>query len=138
MSRYLAISISITDILFMTYWTVSGLALFGWLKLPPEMMYDNYNDPRVVSWNWSFFPLDLLFSVFGFLALSASRRNDPIWRPYALISLVLTMTAGGMACAYWMILQEFDPSWFLPNLLLIIWPLFFIRQLISGMKHAAV
>lgn len=133
MSRSLAIAITVTDVLFMSYWAVALLALFGAFSLPPDMMYGDYLNPRVVAWNWSFFPLDLVFSIFGFLALSASRRGDPIWRPYAIVSLVLTMTAGGMAVAYWIILVEFDPSWFLPNLALFVWPLFFMRGLIRGM-----
>ena len=135
MSRALMLSISLTDGLLMTYWLIAGLAALGVLNLPPDLMYGDYNNPRVVAWNWSFFPLDLLFSVFGVLAVSASRRGDPIWRPYALISLVLTMTAGGMAVAYWTILGEFDPAWFIPNLLLLVWPLFFIRQLMTGMRE---
>lgn len=137
MSRALALSISITDILFMTYWLIAGLALFGLLNLPPDMMYGDYNDPRVVAWNWSFFPLDLIFSIFGYLAVSANRRGDPVWRPYALVSLILTMTAGGMAVAYWAILGEFDPSWFIPNFILLVWPLFFIGKLIRGIKDSA-
>jgi len=133
MSRSLATAITITDVLFMTYWAIALLALIGVISLPAEMMYGDYLNQRVQAWNWSFFPLDVAFAVFGFLALSAARRGDPVWRPYALISLVLTMTAGGMAVAYWVILLEFDPSWFLPNLALLIWPLFFMRGLIRGM-----
>lgn len=133
MSRSLATAITVTDVLFMTYWAVALLALFGVITLPPDMMYGDYLNARVVAWNWSFFPLDLIFSIFGFLALSAARRGDPIWRPYALVSLVLTMTAGGMAVAYWIILLEFDPAWFVPNLILLVWPLFFMRRLIAEM-----
>ncbi|MEL6665962.1 MAG: DUF5360 family protein [Pseudomonadota bacterium] len=132
MSRALFLSISITDFLFMTYWLIAGLALFDIFSLPPDLMYGDYTNPRVVAWNWSFFPLDLIFSIFGYLAISASGRGDPIWRQYALISLVLTMTAGGMAVVYWAILKEFDPAWFIPNSILLIWPLFFIGKLIAG------
>jgi len=133
MPRSLATAITITDGLFMAYWAAALLALAGLIALPPDLMYGDYLNPRVVAWNWSFFPLDLAFSVFGFMALAAARRGDPAWRAYALISLVLTMTAGGMAVAYWLILLEFDPAWFLPNLALFIWPLFFMRSLIKGM-----
>ena len=137
MSRALFLSIGITDFLFMTYRLVAGLALFGILNLPPDLMYGDYTYPRVVAWNWSFFPLDLIFSIFGYLAISASRQGDPVWRPYALISLGLTMTAGGMAVVYWAILGEFDPAWFIPNFILLVWPLFFIGNLISeSRKHA--
>ena len=135
MSRALMLSISITDFLFMTYWLIVGLALFGVFSLPPDLMYGDHTNPRVVAWNWSFFPLDLIFSIFGYLAISASRRGDPVWRQYALISLVLTMTAGGMAVVYWAILQEFEPAWFIPNFVLLVWPLFFIGSLIAGDKN---
>ncbi|MCI4644789.1 MAG: YvaD family protein [Hyphomonadaceae bacterium] len=116
----------------MTYWAVALLALFNVFQLPPDLMYGDYTDPRVSAWNWSFFPLDLAFSVFGYLAVSAARRQAPVWRSYAIISLILTMTAGGMAVAYWAILREFDPSWFLPNLVIFAWPVFFLPGLIKG------
>lgn len=135
MSRALIFSITVTDIAFMAYWTIACIALFGWITLPDELMYNDHLNPKVAAWNWSFFPLDVIFSIFGFLALRANRRRDPIWRPYALISLVLTMTAGGMAVVYWIILSEFDPSWFVPNLLLLIWPLFFIGALIRELAN---
>ncbi len=134
MPRSLALAIAVTDIAFVSYWAVALLALVGAIALPPEMMYGDYLNPRVVAWNWSFFPLDLAFSAFGFLALNAARRGDPVWRSYALVSLVLTMTAGGMAVSYWAILQEFEPSWFLPNLVLFLWPLIYMRRLTSGTR----
>jgi hypothetical protein len=37
-----------------------------------------------------------------------------------------------MAIAYWTLLAEFDPAWFLPNLALAVWPLFFIGGLVIG------
>ncbi len=134
MSRALAACITVTDVLFMLYWAVVSVAAIGLIELPPNIMYGDYANPRVVAWNWTFFPLDVAFSIFGFMALSAARRGDPIWRPYAIVSLVLTMTAGGMAVAYWLFLLEFNPSWFLPNLLLLVWPLFFLGKL---MRDAA-
>lgn len=130
MPRTLMNLILVTDIVFMTYWTLAALMLAGLVSIPPEYMYANYGDARVVAWNWSFFPLDLLFSVFGFWSVKKARDGDPLWRPLAIVSLVLTMTAGGMAIAYWAILQEFDPSWFLPNLVLFLWPVFFLPGLI--------
>lgn len=136
MSRSLAIALVITDWLFIAYWTVSGLDRLGLVQVPPEMLYAHAHDPRVVAWNWSFFPLDIAFSVFGLAAVRASRRGDAAWRPLALVSLVLTMVAGGMAVGYWTLMGEFDPAWFLPNLALLVWPLAFlpglIRQLSTG------
>lgn len=130
MSRSLAASLAITDLLFLAYWSAALLNQVGLLSIPPELMYAGHDNPRVVAWNWSFFPLDLAFSVTGLLAVRAARRGDPTWRPLALISLTLTVVAGLMAVAYWAILREFDPSWFLPNLALLIWPLFFLPRLV--------
>jgi hypothetical protein len=134
--RSLAIALTVTDWLFIAYWTVSGLDRLGLIHIPAELLYASAHDPAVIAWNWSFFPLDIAFSVIGLAAVRASRLGRPIWRPLALISLILTMVAGGMAVAYWTLLGEFDPAWFLPNLALLLWPLLFlpglVRQLASG------
>lgn len=138
MSRSLALSLAITDVLFLAYWSLALLSQTGVIAIPPELMYAGYDNPRVEAWNWSFFPLDLAFSVTGLLAVRASRRGDPTWRPLALISLTLTVVAGLMAVAYWAILREFDPSWFLPNLALMVWPFAFLPGLVcdlAGPSH---
>lgn len=131
MPRSLVVALSVTDIAFLTYWSVAALAQLGVVEVPPEWMYADYDQPRVVAWNWSFFPLDIAFSIFGLRSVAAARAGDARWRPYALVSLVLTMTAGGMAVTYWALLGEIDPFWFLSNLALVIWPLFFIGPLLS-------
>ncbi len=123
MTRALRWSLSITDILFIAYWILALADLVGLLRLPTELMYAGHDQPRVVAWNWSFFPLDLAFSATGLWAVRAARQGRAIWRPLALVSLTLTMVAGGMAVGYWTILREFDPAWYLPNLLLLIWPI---------------
>ena len=51
----------------------------------------------------------------------------------ALISLVLTQVAGLMAVGYWALLGEFDPSWFLPNLALVVWPMAFLPRLVCDL-----
>ena len=137
MSKRLAGFILVTDILFLTYWFFSVLHIAGLFALPPSMMYGEFEQPRVFAWNWSFFPIDVLFSITGLLAVRLARRGDLRWRPIAIISLCLTFVAGFMACAYWTILGEFDPSWFLPNLALVIWPLFFLPRLIQATAQPA-
>ncbi len=138
MSRPLRGLLVLTDLLFLIYWTVAALSELGFLAVPPEMMYADYEHPRVAAWNWSFFPLDIVFSIVGLAAVRTHRRGLPQWRPLALVSLVLTMTAGGMAVSYWTILGEFDPGWFLPNLLLLLWPVFFLPGLIrQPLPHTA-
>ena len=136
MPRSLAIALTVTDWLFIAYWAVSGLDRIGFIHIPADLLYANAHDPAVIAWNWSFFPPDIAFSLTGLAAVRASRRGRPIWRPLALISLILTMVAGGMAVGYWALLGEFDPAWFLPNLLLLIWPLFFLPGLIRQLASA--
>lgn len=133
MTRSLATALTITDVLFLLYWLVAGASLVGLIALPPSLMYAGYDDPRVTAWNWSFFPIDLAFSAVGLFAVAASRRGDPLWKPLALISLLLTMVAGLMAVGYWALLGEFDPSWFLPNLALVVWPMFFLPRLVCDL-----
>ncbi len=132
MPKSLAIALTVTDVAFILYWSVAALSQVGLVHLPPEWMYANYDQPDVIAWNWSFLPMDLAFSFFGLKAVAAARRGDPLWRSSAIVSLTLTMAAGGMAVSYWVLLQEFNPGWFLPNLALVIWPLFFMRAVMSG------
>ena len=137
MQRPLVIALTVTDVAFILYWTLAALSQVGVIQIPPDWMYANYDQPDVIAWNWSFLPMDLAFSVFGLKAVAAARRGDPAWRPFAIVSLTLTMAAGGMAVSYWAILREFDPSWFLANLALVIWPLFFMRRLMSDVSAGA-
>ncbi|MCI3133794.1 DUF5360 family protein [Phenylobacterium aquaticum] len=133
MSRRLSVALAITDLSFIAYWAVAFAAQVGLIHLPAALMYSGYGEARVTAWNWSFFPLDLGFSLVGLAAVRAARRGEPLWRPLALISLVLTQVAGLMAVGYWALLGEFDPSWFLPNLALVIWPLAFLPRLICDL-----
>lgn len=134
MPRGLAISLSITDVAFLAYWALTALFAAGLINMPPDLLYSNYHDPRVVGWNWSFFPLDVAFSLTGLAAVRVAAKGDPAWRPWALISLTLSSTAGLMAIGYWLILWEIEPIWFGVNLVLFIWPLFFIPGLIRDLS----
>ncbi len=134
MPRPLAIALTFTDVAFVLYWALAALSQSGVVHVPPEWMYANYDQADVIAWNWSFLPMDLAFSFFGLKAVAAARRGDPAWRPFAIVSLTLTMAAGGMAVSYWAILREFNPSWFFANLALVIWPLFFIQRLMTDVE----
>lgn len=137
MSKPLAFLLSLTDILFLAYWTLASLMSFNLVSIPPSYMYANYENPLVVAWNWSFLGVDLAFSVLGLAAVYNARRGNPIWRPLALLSLAFTMAAGGMAINYWTLLGEYNWSWYLPNLALVVWPLIFIPGLISEIASDA-
>jgi hypothetical protein len=47
----------------------------------------------------------------------------------ALISLVLTFCSGLQAIAFWILRADFDLSWWIPNLFLMIYPIFFIIRI---------
>ena len=132
MTRPLKFAITVTDVAFILYWTVAVLLELNIVQIPRELMYADFDQSRVIAWNWSFLPIDLVFSVVGLAAVNASRRGNTVWRPLAIISLTLTVAAGGMAISYWTILGEFDPAWFLPNLVLVVWPLLFLPHLVRA------
>jgi hypothetical protein len=112
-----------TDLGFLLYWIVSFLGL-----IPKEYRYQDYTDANLVAWNLSFFPLDLLISITGFASLYAYHRKNGCWRPLALISLVLTFCSGLQAITFWLLKGDFDPVWWIPNLYLLIYPLFFLPR----------
>lgn len=130
MPRDLRFALAVTDSLFLVYWLASALHQAGVLALPADWLYAHADQPAVIAWNWSFFPLDLAFSLTGLSAVAAERRGSSLWRPLALISLTLTVVAGGMAVGYWGLIGEFNPSWFLPNLALVLWPMLYLPRLV--------
>ncbi|MBL8545298.1 MAG: DUF5360 family protein [Hyphomonadaceae bacterium] len=136
MSPVLTFALTITDVAFLVYWTMAALHALALVQIPQDWLYANAGDPRVVAWNWSFFPLDVAFSVTGLAAVRCARRGAVIWRPLALISLVLTMVAGGMAVGYWVLMGDFDPFWIGANALLFIWPILFLGGLVKSLSGA--
>ena len=118
-----------TDIGMLLYWAITAAMALKLLDIPGDWLFKDYHDPRVMAWNWSFFPLDILLSVTGLAALRMESAGHPNWRIMAAISLTLTFCAGLMAIAYWLIVQDFDPNWWIPNLFLMLWPLPFLYRL---------
>ena len=110
---------------FMLYWAITLLHL-----IPAPYLYNDYTNPILVNWNWSFFPLDMAVSATGLYSLFLASKQQPAWRLFALISLVLTSVSGLQAIAYWILARDFDLTWWLPNLFLLIYPLFFIPRFI--------
>lgn len=116
----------VVDISFILYFSATAMGL-----IPIEYAYSDYTDPILVSWNWSFFPLDMVSSLTGLSSIYLHRKGRAAWKSIALISLVLTFCSGLMAISYWAIRLEFDPVWWIPNLALMLYPLFFIPRFIK-------
>jgi hypothetical protein len=74
----------LTDIGFVVYITVTGLAL-----IPPEWAFADYTSPLMVAWNWSFLWIDLAASLTGLTSLALLRRGSPSGPGLMLVSLVL-------------------------------------------------
>ena len=117
----------VTDIGFILYWLITLLHL-----IPAEYLFQDYTNPILTAWNWSFLPLDLLISLTGFTSLYLYRQKNPKWEMIALLSLALTSASGLQAIAFWAIRGDFDLTWWLPNLYLLLYPPFFIISLLRN------
>ena len=118
MPRGLRTTLRVVDGAMILYWAVSAMGVLGVIGLPKSMMYAGYGTPVIDAWNWSFAPLDLIFSGLGFVGIALCRRGDARWNSVVLVSLALTFCAGLMAVAFWAIRGEYDPGWWAPNLAL--------------------
>jgi hypothetical protein len=109
------------DIGFIVYWSLIIFRVF-----PPELLFERYEKSEVQAWNWSFLPLDLAAALTGIAGNTLKRVNQ---EALIIASLVLTSVAGGMALAYWTVLGYFDLWWWLPNLILLLFPLWPLNQI---------
>jgi len=116
----------IVDIGFILYWIITLLGI-----IPSEYLFKDYNNPILAAWNWSFLPLDLFISGTGLTSLWMWKNRNKNWESLALISLVLTSCSGLQAVAFWALRSDYDISWWIPNLFLLIYPLFFIPGFIN-------
>ncbi|MBI1319370.1 MAG: hypothetical protein GC168_10560 [Candidatus Hydrogenedens sp.] len=119
------------DIGFIAYWLITLFHL-----IPEAYLFQDYKNPILVAWNWSFLPLDLFISATGLSSLRLWRRGSPLWKPLALISLVLTSCSGLQAIAFWVVRGDYDPVWWIPNLILLCYPLFFLPGLARSLAEA--
>ena len=117
---------------FIAYWLITASHL-----IPAEYLYNDYRNPILVNWNRSFFPLDLLVSATGIYSLFLANRGNPRWQVFALVSLLLTSVSGLQAIAYWTLARDFDLTWWLPNLFLLTYPLYFLPRLLRNMTPAS-
>lgn len=117
----------VIDFGFILYWLITALHL-----IPAEYLYNDYTNPILVDWNWSFFPLDILVSASGLYGVFLYRRKEMRWRNFAFLSLVLTSVSGLQAIAFWVLRSDYDPTWWIPNLLLLVYPWFFIPKFLTN------
>ncbi|WP_028608415.1 DUF5360 family protein [Paenibacillus harenae] len=124
MSAWLRLLMLVTDLGFIAYWMIVGLDL-----LPKEFLYKDYDNELLVAWNLSFIPLDLVISLTGLLSIYFYKRKSGLWSSLCIISLSLTFCSGLQAIAFWGLRLDFDLLWWVPNLFLMLYPLFFIPKL---------
>jgi hypothetical protein len=117
------------DTCFVIYWLITVLHI-----IPAEFLYNDYKNPILVHWNWSFFPLDLLVSATGYYSIYLNGRQNLNWRKFALLSLILTSVSGLQAISYWTFANEFDLTWWIPNLFLLLYPLYFLPKIFRYLK----
>ncbi|MNI32359.1 hypothetical protein D3C73_862690 [compost metagenome] len=130
MRRSLRYMMWMTDIGFIGYWLVIWFGL-----IPKEYGYQDYNNEYLVDWNLSFIPLDLLISMTGLMSLYYYKRRMKTWSSLCLISLTLTFCSGLQAIAFWGIRADFDWFWWVPNLFLMVYPLFYIFDILKRGRH---
>lgn len=125
--------LTITEVGMLLYWASALLLVLNVIYIPPEFMYSDYTNPLVISWNWSFFPIDVIFAAVGLYArfanLSATHANF-----LSTISLSLMFCAGLMAIAYWAIQLNFDPFWWGMNLWLMCLAAVILRKKYLALK----
>ncbi len=117
----------ITDLGFIFYW---GITLAHWI--PDEYLFKDYENPILNAWNWSFLPLDLFVSFTGLFSLFLSKKGKEEWKIFALISLALTFASGLQAIAFWTIRSDYNINWWLPNLYLLIYPMFYLPRFLRS------
>ena len=92
-----------TEVGMILYWVFAGALVAGWIEIDPALMYSDYENPLVVAWNWSFFPIDIAFALSGlaakFLPLPAMQRFK-----LETVAATLMLCAGLMAISFWVIM----------------------------------
>jgi hypothetical protein len=114
----------VTDVGLLVYW---GLTAVGVLSVG--------SDPRLVAWNWSFLPLDLLAVAAG-LIWSALPRGHRWSGPAFAAALALTHAAGLMALSFFALWGSWDASWWLINLWLALMPVGLAAASLRGARPA--
>lgn len=126
MKKSLRVMMWVTDIGFLLYWLIIWLGF-----IPKEYGYKDYTNEYMVDWNLSFIPLDVFISITGIMSLYYYSKGNKLWSSLCLVSLTLTFCSGLQAIAFWGIRSDFDWLWWVPNSFLMIYPLFYIFDIIK-------
>ena len=124
--RFLRPLFLVVDLGFIAYWAITLAGVIS-----DEHLFKDYDNPILSAWNRSFLPLDLAISATGLTALRRAKQGQS-WSNLALVSLVLTSCSGLMALSFWALCADFDPAWWLPNLFLLLYPLWFLPALLRN------
>lgn len=103
----------------LAYWVLASLLVVGAVTIDPALMYSDYQNPLVIAWNWSFFPIDVGFALAG-LTARFGRVSDQVRFKLEVVAAVLMFCAGTMAISYWAITGDFDPTWWGMNIWLMV------------------
>lgn len=133
MDRIIKLLLTLTEIGMIAYWVFAAFVVLNLISVSPDLMYSDYQNPIVVSWNWSFFPIDILFAVIG-LAAAYLPMNRQRQKFLSTISLSLMFCAGLMAISFWLIQQSYDPYWWGVNLWLMLLSLTVLIRMFVGFR----
>ncbi|MFN8347957.1 MAG: DUF5360 family protein [Spirosomataceae bacterium] len=117
----------LVDLGFLVYWLITFFKL-----IPAEYLYKDYSDPLLTDWNWSFFPLDIAISLTGLMSLRLQKQKKAPWRLWALVSLAFTFCSGLQAISFWTLRNDFDWSWWLPNLFLMLYSAYYMYAFLGA------
>lgn len=109
------------------YWIITIFNL-----LPDYYLYTDSDNPIMVNWTWSFFPLDMSVCASAYAALLLKRNNWEVWRPIAFISLILISVSGLMPISFWILSGFFNWIWWLGQLAFLFVPFFFLPGLFNS------
>lgn len=107
-----------TELAMLLYWVLATALILGLIQIDPSYMYSDYENPLVVAWNWSFFPIDIAFALSGLWARFGP-GSEALKFKLEIIAAVLMICAGLMAVSFWVLTAEFDVMWWGMNLWLI-------------------
>ncbi len=103
----------------LVYWLLAGALTLDLITIDPSLMYSDYQNPLVVAWNWSFFPIDVAFAIIGLAARLGVAQGVRKFK-LEVTAAVLMLCAGLMAVSFWTITGDFDATWWTMNVWLII------------------